>query len=315
MDTETTVRRGRRWAGAFAAAGAVGSLLFAGVPAAARVQPGQVPVTGPSVRQGDPDGFWTEERMRAAKPMETYLPGSGGGTLPPAGGKPWPGSPQAVRTTGRLFMTLSGDRLASCTAAVVDSPSREVIATAAHCVRLKETGGWAERVLFVPGYRDGQRPYGAFSAQRAVVSAAWSENEDPDQDYAFVRLAASSRGRVADVVGSEALSFTRHPFRRTVTLGYPAAAPYDGRTVQYCSGTARPSPRPDSAAQQYLKPCYFTEGSSGGPWYAAFDPESGRGVQTGVTSSKPAGADGDAYLFGAMFDPVAEKLYREADSG
>ncbi|WP_189132181.1 trypsin-like serine peptidase [Wenjunlia tyrosinilytica] len=259
--------------------------------------------------------YWTPERMRAARPVEEYTAAGRAAAPPPhADGKPWPGGKQAVRTTGQLFLVVSGGRPASCTAAVVESGSEDVVATAAHCVHLAESGGWSERMVFVPGYEGGRAPYGEFPARRAAVSAAWMEDEDPDEDYAFVRLAASDRGHVADVVGARPASFTPSPHRETVVLGYPADPPFDGESVQYCSGAALASPYVNNPRQHYVKPCYFTPGASGGPWYTGFDAATGKGVQTGVTSAKPVGPGGDAYVFGAMFDAMAERLLHAADS-
>lgn len=56
---------------------------------------------------------------------------------------------------GALFQGAWQSNPHFCTASVVDSPSGDVIATAAHCL-----SGNAKDLEFVPMYHDGQAPYG-----------------------------------------------------------------------------------------------------------------------------------------------------------
>lgn len=269
-------------------------------------------VTAPSAAaQARVQAFWTTGRMRSAKPVEELEPGAlRRGAPPPTEGSPWAGGPGSVKTTGKIFMTLSTGGTATCSAAVVDAANKDVIATAGHCVHLQESGGWAENILFVPGYSQGHRPYGGFVARHAAVSSAWQAYQDPDQDYAFIALAPALLGHVADVVGSQRLSFRAKP-QNTVVLGYPSAAPYNGETVQVCSGVTRPSPYTANSRQQRMSPCTLTSGASGGPWYAPFDKDTGKAVQVGVTSGRPT--DNTRDLYGAMFDDVARLLHRKVE--
>ena len=70
-----------------------------------------------------------------------------------------------LRRSGALFQG-HGERPHFCSgASVVDSPSGDVIATAAHCL-----SGDGQDLEFVPMYHDGQAPYGAWDVTGAYVS-------------------------------------------------------------------------------------------------------------------------------------------------
>jgi hypothetical protein len=56
----------------------------------------------------------------------------------------------------------------------------------------------------------------------------------------------------------------------------------------------------------------MTEGGSGGPWLSDFDPRTGLGVITGVTTFRYSGQH--RILYSADLGPVAQALYKRASS-
>lgn len=93
-----------------------------------------------------------------------------------------------VSTVGPLFRgPVSGAHV--CTASVVDSPSQDLILTAAHCIT-----GNAAGLSFAPGYDDGATPYGVWRITAAFVDPHWSDDQDPEYDYALLRVARQERG-------------------------------------------------------------------------------------------------------------------------
>ena len=65
------------------------------------------------------------------------------------------------------------------------------------------------------------------------------------------------------------------------SFGYPAASPYDGEELIYCSGSTIDDPL---GSNDHGLPCDMTGGSSGGPWFLSFDEASGAGIQNSVNS-------------------------------
>ncbi|MER5883420.1 hypothetical protein ABT160_06290 [Streptomyces sp. NPDC001941] len=292
---------------ALAAAALSAALLPTGpaTPAASLAAPPAAPsaaVAPTAADQAAVRAYWTPRRMREA------VEESGGPLFEGTpDGRPWRGDPGAVRGIGRLFMVLPDDRKATCTAAVVSAPSKDVVATAGHCVHLKAVGGFMKALMFVPGFEDGRAPYGQYPATAVGIAPEWAAREDHGADYAFLGLAGDERGRhVQDVVGGRPAAFGPVPGPKTA-LGYPFAPPYDGRTLQFCAGATTAVADPRMPGGEQLRPCRMTNGASGGPWYA--QTASGATVQAGVTSSRPGTADYADAAWGAMFDGRARRLY------
>jgi hypothetical protein len=90
---------------------------------------------------------------------------------------------QEEPAVGALFhVTPAGLGTHFCTASVVDSPHRDLVITAAHCIGDKTPG----EIAFVPGYHDGVDPYGVWFVSRVVMDAQWRRSHNPDHDVAFL---------------------------------------------------------------------------------------------------------------------------------
>lgn len=226
-------------------------------------------------------------------------------------GAAWTGGGLVARTTGRVFFTLSGVDY-SCSGSTVGGVSPSVVMTAAHCVS-SGAGAWASDWRFIPGYANGRAPYGVYAASAFYVAKAWASGADEDDDVAFVvtRPVSSSSSfssrAVGTAVGEQPVSFGQRGGEESV-FGYPAVRPYNGSRLDYCAGQVVPDPY--GGADAGLG-CAMTEGDSGGPWLSGFDPRTGTGVITGVTSFKYTGQS--RILYSADLGPVAQALYSHAE--
>ncbi|WP_051943444.1 trypsin-like serine peptidase [Streptacidiphilus rugosus] len=196
-----------------------------------------------------------------------------------------------------------------CTASVVDSPGGDVIATAAHCLSDPAQGSpTAAPVLFVPGYHDGQQPFGVWRSSSILIDPHWAANSDPDSDFAFlvVHKDGDAAARIEDVVGAERIAFDA---TRPVTVG----------VIGYPGGTDRPisclnTLTAYSATQSEFDCTGFTDGTSGGPLLRDIDPVSGLGTLLGVIGGYQEGGDSDDVSYAAAFGPRAQALYLRAVS-
>lgn len=205
-----------------------------------------------------------------------------------------------------------------CSAAVVASRSRRLLATAAHCVWLD--GSWqVEGAFFVPGYAAGEEPYRRWAVDTAYVSPGWQQANSPINDvaahldYAFVSLLPREGRLPEQVLGAQGIRFTVPDRVEVAALGYPAAGAYDGQSLRGCVGPAavedfaRAPNRPPG--QVLVLDCDMTVGASGGPWLVGPEPGTGRGQVIGVVS----GGD-DTALVSPRFGPAAQQVYDTADS-
>ncbi|KUP95479.1 trypsin-like serine peptidase [Thermobifida cellulosilytica] len=265
--------------------------------------------------------YWTTERMASATPLsrgigeldvplfasprspESADAGRGSGSV-----RRWTGGGLVAATTGRVYLTLDGVDY-TCTASVIDAENRDTVLTAGHCLKDK-TGSWAENWIFVPGYTDGREPYGRYSARDMLVSPKWSRQGDDSYDFGLVVLNTDLLGRhVADRTGSQQVSFDGHIAPRVYAFGYPSSSPYSGRHLYYCAGPTHPDRNGTHGSGM---DCAMTQGSSGGPWFANFDPSTGIGTITSLISFKYA--DNPDVQYGPRLGEEARRVYQAAQT-
>ncbi|MFE0026998.1 trypsin-like serine peptidase [Amycolatopsis sp. NPDC059021] len=265
-------------------------------------------------------GYWTAEAMRSAIPLDKLLQAPRGvlkdvakglGTVIPQsvpnGGGAWTGGGKVTKTAGRVFFTFNG-RKASCSGDAVTSTNGSVVVTAGHCVKYQ--GTWHTDWVFVPGYDNGNAPYGQWTASKTLTTPQWEASEDMNYDVGMAVVNQLDGKRLTDVVGAQGIAFNQARNQTMYTFGYPAAAPYDGTKLIYCSG---PTITDFLLTQDHGMGCNMTGGSSGGPWFLNFDEATGTGVQASVNSFGYTFLPN--YMFGPYFGADAQTLYGKAQAG
>ncbi|GAA3444957.1 trypsin-like serine peptidase [Planomonospora venezuelensis] len=285
--------------------------------------------------------YWTEAKMEAAQPLDALSPKKNGmrltgGTsasqpagapvsIPPtaadgdtaaplradaaaraSSGSPWTRGGAVTSTAGRVFFTYQG-RNASCSGNAVTSENRSTVITAGHCVKMG--GAFHSNWVFVPGYDSGSRPHGTWVATTLYTTPQWNNSEDINHDMAAAVVAPLNGRRLTDVVGGQGVAFNQARRQQMHSFGYPAAAPYDGSKLIYCSGRAFD----DFLMTRDLGlSCNMTGGSSGGPWFLSFNESTGLGTQNSVNSFKYNFAAN--WMFGPYFGPEARAVYQAAQT-
>ena len=273
--------------------------------------------------------YWSRARMAAANTLGAVPGGTAVMSADPwVAGARWTGGGAVTRTTGRVFFTLDGTDY-SCSGSTVDSANADVVITAAHCSSDGQ-GTWATHWIFVPGYDDGHEPYGAYPARAFFAASGWQHGADENDDIAFAAVGPASAGsgsagsgsagsgsgmgfdrkqvrlHVVDVVGGQQIEFGARAATE-VLFGYPSVGQYHGRYLDYCDGelSADPYGSPDAGIE-----CTMTEGASGGPWFSGFNPLTGLGAISGVTTFRYSGSG--VTLYSVDLGSVARSLYNEA---
>ncbi|MFD9334574.1 trypsin-like serine peptidase [Streptomyces sp. NPDC060028] len=313
------MNRHRTTASVLLAAGALiaGALTTAGPATAAPSSD-----TPASFKQQHTQGFWTAERMRGATPLDvTAAPGALRTTAPatvasptnipptaassassvgsaaaaptafPQAGGAWTGGGGVVKTSGRVFFTM-GDRTASCSGDSITSTNGSTVITAGHCVKYQ--GAWHTNWVFVPAYNNGNAPYGQWSATKTLATDQWAASEDMNMDVGLAVVAPLNGQKLSQVVGAQGIVFNGGYSKKMYSFGFPAAAPYDGTKLVYCSGN---SSKDFLLTKDHGLGCNMTGGSSGGPWFQDFNEATGLGSQVSVNSF------GYNFLPNRMFGP------------
>jgi V8-like Glu-specific endopeptidase len=174
-------------------------------------------------------------------------------------------------THGRVFTTMPGGLLGSCSGTLVNSANKSVVMTAAHCILNPKVSGFVTSLTFVPGYNGGKAPFGKWAARYVAVTPQWanslSSGGDSRYDVGAAVLATDSEGRAAaDVFGARGVLFNADPLQSFTSFGYPAVAPFDGRHLISCESEPGDFLAFWGAPYPAAMGCDMTPGSSGGGW-------------------------------------------------
>jgi hypothetical protein len=255
------------------------------------------------------DSYWTPDRLAAAKPMPAPEPTADQrrSTNSPTGPTRFAHAtaPRGVHpdssvwiTIGRLVFTVpdKGDYL--CSANVVTSDNRDVIATARHCVMDISTGQTYNNFRFAPDYNQGNAPYGWWNWR----SMGWRiDDTSPGGDNAFIVLGTGdNNGHVQDAVGSSGIGFNFATNNYAHGIGLPANKDY----AVWCEGQPYDGPR---GGVQIPNCDGLSGGASGGAFIVNYQSDG-----TAMQTASFFGSWGDSYF--AYYRDAAYQVYNGAQN-
>ncbi|HEV3169700.1 MAG TPA: trypsin-like serine protease [Actinocrinis sp.] len=222
----------------------------------------------------------------------------------PLAGTAFTGLPQV----GAIFSLTGGQQDGHyCSGSVVASPAGDIVVTAAHCVYSASDGSYYTDIAFVPGYHDGEDPYGVWTPSTIVVDPQWMNDADPDYDVAFLTVHQSgSNERIQDAVGADALGAGSSPTALTRVIGYPD----DTEQPITCTNFTKAF----SATQLEFDCAGFPGGTSGGPFLTGVDPVTGLGTVVGVIGGYEEGGDTPDVSYSVAFGDTVAQLFARAEA-
>lgn len=270
------------------------------------------------------DNYWTQERMDAATPMNAtdVSPGDAGSvgpeTLPneeslalnaddevasaerivthpvSATKKLYPINPMPRKdwVNGKLFFTTPGGVDTVCSASAVNSSSKRMIATAAHCLFDEDHDEYNRNVVFKGGYKKRNRPSLSFEAWRLGTLSGYRNNGGNTRgfwsDIGFAAMKTNWRGmKVVEAVGGHGMVVGSKDYTQRIRfIGYPTNYAR-GKVQRTCvRNSTKLTEKYNGKKYNFLKlsGCNFSGGSSGGPYLVDYDKESGKGYITAVHS-------------------------------
>jgi len=268
---------------------------------------------GPLVMKIDPDAVfpgyaiarkWEPDRMLSepALPQETQ-------SRPQALRKY---APYATPVTNKgmvngkiYFRSASNGQEYHCAGAAMNSSSKRLVATAAHCIHGGPGGTWHYNIRFVPNEHEDSQPDGQFEWSEynghngyyawmpqdwidyGQIRTGWNAYRGYNSDFAFITTNNNTNGqRVVDAVGGHGLwTHNGGPIFDVSVFGYPFNID-GGETMQSCWGVTTPMTHgPYLFSAMYN--CNFGSGASGGPWLDWYDNDTGIGHLRAVTSFLP----------------------------
>jgi V8-like Glu-specific endopeptidase len=229
--------------------------------------------------------YWTPQRMAAARPLDLVRERSGETRLRLGAPERTGAQASFVRVStpelppysvnGRIFLR-RGKNQGFCSGTAINSPTRQLVLTAAHCLNSGPEEGrrasWSTYLAFVPAYSGGVAPFGVFVARADKVFAPrqWTKQGNPDYDIgAFLAKPNAEGVNVADAVGGGvAIALDLPRAQKFATFGYP------GQT-KWMQGCQSPYIGDDTLTFTLSGPptlgikCRWAPGASGGGWLIA----------------------------------------------
>ncbi|RAG87598.1 hypothetical protein DN069_00285 [Streptacidiphilus pinicola] len=273
--------------------------------------------------------YWTPERMKKATPLDV-LPAAdpsaatadsapAAGAVPPSvpprpaehpAGSTAGASPHTIYASaaaGRVFFhnpRTGGDY--ACSASALNSPSRQLVVTAGHCVHGGRGGTWMTKWVYVPDYHNGSAPYGVFAAKSFRTFQGWISSSSAARDVAMVTTWPNNGRKLVDVTGGNGITWNGSRTSRVAVLGYPVNF-YRGEVQMYCNGGTSP----ERGTSRFQIRCHYGQGSSGGPWLRWYNTGNGLGYVDGVTSTGNLSAGWDQSPY---FDSYVAALFKAQGS-
>ena len=248
-------------------------------PPGSPLPPGAVPLAALSAAEGPSAVGPTDAGSAAVQSLEDELLGDAERRADPPVDRSEVADPSEppFRSHGKVFLTVSGGSSPGnyvCSGTALSSNNRSVVWTAGHCVFDDLGGGYASNLIFVPGYRDGNAPYGEWTARELATTEEWRREANLSFDLGAAVVARDDEGRgLVDVVGGRGVGFNQPRTQQYASFGYPAESPpiefFGGGRMYRCDsplgGTDNP---PGSGPPTNWIACDMNGGSSGGGWVA-----------------------------------------------
>jgi hypothetical protein len=208
----------------------------------------------------------------------------------PPTAQPVPSDPRV----GAVF--LGAGTMHTCSGAVLDSATGDLILTAAHCV--------AEGVdaTFVAGLKDTAAPEDVWHIDAVYLDPRWVQNQDPLADFAIARVSRDSGGSVQAQAGS-GLTIGPAPKPGTVVdvTGYAMG---DGGGPIGC----RTATAPPAQGFPALDCAELVNGLSGAPWIE------GSRVTGLIGGLKGGGCEDESVSYSPPFDDAIKRLLMRAEA-
>ena len=276
--------------------------------------------------------YWTDARLENAESADVDLSQDSGLQLGSSGGTGTEtGTPQTfegttdagdrlerateaggVPTEGRIFFTGSDGYDYSCSGTAVASANESTVWTAGHCVHDGAGTQYHSNWIFIPGYDNGDAPYGVWTAEWLSTTNAWANYSSFKYDVGAAVVGTNDGQTLGDTVGMEGIAFNQNARQNWTSLGYPAAGRFDGETLFACNSDLIGRHNPDyfKGKRTLYIDCNMTGGSSGGGWF--FTSSDGYRYLNSVNSYGLMGHPN--LMFGPYMGRAALTLYNSMES-
>jgi hypothetical protein len=164
--------------------------------------------------------------------------GAAGAVTPASSPVAWTGGGLISTTAGKVFFQNASGGTYACSATVANSDNKSVVLSAGHCVVNASTGEVYQNWVFIPGYANGNRPFGTFTARSLFYGADYvSSGGDANWDFSFATLGTVNNRTLNDTVGAEGIAFNSPTGQHVHSFGYGGSSDEgSGERLNHCEG-------------------------------------------------------------------------------
>ncbi|KFI87888.1 hypothetical protein BREU_8000 [Bifidobacterium reuteri DSM 23975] len=228
----------------------------------------------------------------------------------------------SARPTGLLFF-VNGEKQGACTASLVNSSSKKLVMTAAHCLHGGSGSGWYTKFMFVPNASPSGGNTQMYAMGTARVFTDWINNAntqslsvyDVPNDIGFISVSSvmpDYLGKPVEVFGGHGFGHSNLGSFTARIVGYPKN-PGNNKDPQSCVTKVETLYPFNMGDVLKASGCSFVDahGASGSPWLELYDENTGIGWANGVLSAVPSQ---EHTLLSPRFNDRVYKLYNEANN-
>jgi hypothetical protein len=206
---------------------------------------------------------------------------------------------------GAVFYKLQNGQKRSCSGTVVHSQYGSMVWTAGSCVADAANHRFWNDVVFVPGYKNGDAPFGRWPAEYVFAKTDFIQHGNQKLDYGAIvtgkRQVDGHLRSLEAVVGSKRIEFNQPRSLSLSLFGYPDNATFDGKREFRCDAKSDGTDDPGGAGRKTTRlPCPASSASKGAGWVDG-------GSLFSVTAYTHSNDHG--HVFGPYFDEQAKSLY------
>ena len=239
-----------------------------------------------------------------------------------ATGISWVDGGLVLQATGKVFFSIGVSRYVCSGSVVTEADTgRSIVLTAGHCIYDQASRAFVTNFMFYPEYDTNptstcaNTKWGCWTASALVAHNGWTSqttlnSSSLQYDWGFAVVTTGGLSGTAQLdatVGSFDLVVSGFSAgAQGFSFGYPAAAPYGGADLTYCSQTLGQDANMGNVTWA-MNTCAMTGGSSGGPWMSSFTTDRG-----GLSSVNSYGYTGLTGMYGPKFNANTTDTFNAA---
>lgn len=223
--------------------------------------------------------------------------------------------PHLGPVTAGVIQYKRNGRLFGCSGSVINTGTRNIVATAAHCIYNKDSSSpvYSTDVTYTPQGAYGHKPFGTWHVTHHAIYRAWRKRGSIAYDIALLVVAPQNGIKIQDATGANGWRVNSSPVQNSVMIaGYKLIPNTTQHSLRWDRNNARRATSLGRFRASKMDCPHISTGVSGGPWLLAEDRRAGVGIVYAVQRGARPHL-GRNVCFAYPFRSSFKKLLRSAE--